>query len=238
MAGRGHMAGRKLHASQAEEDYEEEECEMEEGEEEGDEYGDAEEEAEDEESGAGDNDADVDDRIQMSSQPLATQAAAARKTMMSVPLDMSLWNTSWTIIVRPPSLCLYKKATAPTGMPVLDGVGTLCYVALTKKTDPTGKSMPVINLWARKGAVGAVTIRYGVSRKMFMPQEVRDPGARITAGKIKNAPDAVSYHQTTRMICRGVTSIGILQSCIVCVYCAIAFYHEIEYNHDMLVPMK
>jgi hypothetical protein len=201
MADKGHMAGRKKHASQIEEDYEEEEYEGEEGEEGGEEYEDEEECAEDEESGAGENAAEEDDRIQMTSQQktptsmmatMMAEAAAAKRTMMACPVDMSLWKTSWTIIVRPPNLALFKKAIGPTGINMLDHVGMLKYCAATKKTEPSGKTSPLINLWVNKA--GVIT-RFGLSRRLFMPQEVRDPGARITAGKFKNAPDPVSINQ-------------------------------------------
>jgi hypothetical protein len=191
------MAGRKQHAFHVEDEFEEEECGGEEGAEGEEEYVDEEEGAEDEESGAGENAAEEDDRIQMASQQRPTaamlaEAAAAKRTMFACVLDMSLWKTSWTIVVRQPHMCLYKKVTAPNGANVLENAGTVKYCAATKKTESTGKSTTVINIWVNKGNVGT---RYGLSRKMFMANEVRDPGARITAGKYKNAPDAVSILQ-------------------------------------------
>jgi hypothetical protein len=189
------MAGRKSRAHQVDDEPEKEGLEMGGDEVDEEEFADAEEEAEDEESGAGDNDDEEDAPLQLSSQhpvqtPQSSYLAAARRTMMAVPLDMSLWKTVWTLVVRPPHLSLFKKSTAATGKDVLEAVGAIQYVAVTKRAEPGGKNVPVINFWARKAGV---TTRYGVTRRLFLAQEVRDPNARITAGKFKSAPDAVSF---------------------------------------------
>jgi hypothetical protein len=214
------MAGKKQMPAADEEAYDDEECYNEEGEEEEGDYDEGDVGAEDEESGHGENAHDDDDRVLVSTQlppaahdrvamssqlpttghdragmpsqlPMADEGAAARRVMLAVPLDMSLYRTSWTIVVRPPHVCLFKKGVAPSGMDVLENVGVARYLAVTKKNDAQGKSLSIVNIWAKKNAVIS---RFGLQRKMFMANEVRDPGNRITAGKFRNAPDAVRDH--------------------------------------------
>jgi hypothetical protein len=183
------MAGKKKAPAQEEELYDDEEIYNEEGDEEEEECDEGDDDAEDEASGAGETAGENEDRIELATQfPPPLTAQAAKRTMMAVPLDMTLWRTGWTIIVRPPNLCLFKKGVAPNGTDILENVGSTTYLAATKKSDVTGKSISIINIWAKKGGV---IQRYGVQRKLFMPSEVRDPGKRITVGKFKNAPDEV-----------------------------------------------
>jgi cobalamin biosynthesis protein CobT len=183
------MAGKKQMPAPEEDEYNEEEEYNEEGEEEEEACEEGGEDAEDEASGAGETGGENEDQIQLGSQaPSQSAIVAARKTMLSSPLDMSFWRTSWSIIVRPPLLCLFKKGVTPSGMDVLENVGSTRYFAVTKKNDAQGKTVTIINIWARKA--GVIT-RYGLQRNLFMASEVRDPGKRITVGKFKNAPDAV-----------------------------------------------
>jgi hypothetical protein len=185
------LAGKKqMPAQDDDEVYDEEEVENEEGEEE-EEYEEGDDPAADEESGHGENVGDDSDRVPMSTQhpPPQPTESAAKRTMMAVPIDMSLYRTNWTVIVRPPHLQLFKKGVAPSGQDILENVGSARYIVACKKTDANGKTTSVINFWALRHSI---ITRYGLQRRLFLASEVRDPANRITAGKYKNAPDEVS----------------------------------------------